>query len=411
MFHSGNNQGPNHTEQQPTQNTNSIEPQQLESEAIPSFDLMGLDDNLLRGIYGYGYEKPSMIQQKAIVPLYKGGDLIAQAQSGTGKTGAFVIGTIQKLDFSKKHTQAIILSPTRELARQTYKVMSSIGDYQEVRCTLLVGGTKMQDCIADVKSGAHVVIGTPGRIMDMIERQFLDTRSISIFVIDEADEMLSKGFEEQVRAIMARLPEQAQVALFSATMPEECLALTRCFMNNPLHILVKAEEVTLDGIRQFYIDVDREEWKLDVLCDLYETLTVAQAVIFCSSRRKVDWLQQQLEAREHTVSAIHSDMDERDRVIIMEEFRSGSSRILISTDLLARGIDVQQISLVVNYDMPRGENGRENYIHRIGRGGRFGRKGVAINLVTHTDVGILRELERFYSTKNVEMPADVANLM
>jgi len=335
------------------------QPMATGGEAIPSFDLMGLHDSLLRGIYGYGYEKPSMIQQRAIVPLAQGGDLIAQAQSGTGKTGAFSIGALQKIDFSKRRTQVVILSPTRELARQTHKVINRIGDYLEVRAALLVGGARMQDCISELKSGVHVVVGTPGRTLDMLERGVLDTRGIDLFIVDEADEMLSQGFEEQVRNIMARLPEQAQVALFSATMPRECLELTDRFMRDPLHILVKAEEVTLEGIRQFYIDVEREEWKLDVLCDLYETLTVAQAVIFCSSRRKVDWLKAQLEAREHTVSAIHSDMDERDRVLIMEEFRSGSSRILIATDLLARGIDVQQISLVVNYDMPRGENGRE----------------------------------------------------
>merc|ERR1712054_344495 len=276
---------------------------------------------------------------------------------------------------------------------------------------LLVGGARMQECIAELKSGVHVAVGTPGRTLDMLERRHLNSRDINLFIIDEADEMLSQGFEEQVRNIMARLPEQAQVALFSATMPRECLELTERFMRQPLHILVKAEEVTLEGIRQFYIDVDREEWKLDVLCDLYETLTVAQAVIFCSSRRKVDWLKSQLETREFTVSAIHGDMEDKDRALIMQQFRTGSSRILIATDLLARGIDVQQVSLVVNYDMPRGPDGRENYIHRIGRGGRFGRKGVAINFITRDDVSILRGIEKHYGTQISEMPADVANLV
>jgi len=372
---------------------------------------MGLHDNVLRGIYSYGFEKPSAIQQKAIVPLSKGADIIAQAQSGTGKTGAFSIGAMQLINFEEKRTQVVILAPTRELARQTHSVMSSLGEYCGINAVLLVGGASMKDSCAQLKAGAHVAVGTPGRMLDMLERRILDPRGVNCFIIDEADEMLSAGFEEQVRGIMAKLPEACQVALFSATMPPECLDITNHFMRQPLHILVKAEEVTLEGIAQFYIDVEREEWKLDVLCDLYETLTVTQAVIFCSSRRKVDWLQSQLETREFTVSAIHGDMEDKDRALIMQQFKSGSSRILIATDLLARGIDVQQVSLVVNYDMPRGPDGRENYIHRIGRGGRFGRKGVAINFITRDDVSILRGIEKHYGTQISEMPADVANLV
>lgn len=383
----------------------------IEAPAVATFDLMGLHDNVLRGIYGYGFEKPSMIQQRAILPLAKGADIIAQAQSGTGKTGAFCIGSLQRINFNKKQTQVVILSPTRELAKQTHQVMSALGDYCGLNAVLLIGGESMRDSSRALATGAHVAVGTPGRMLDMMERNILDPRAVDLFVIDEADEMLSRGFEEQVRAIMAKLPEKSQVALFSATMPDECLDITARFMRDPLHILVKADEVTLEGIKQFYIDVEREEWKLDVLCDLYETLTVTQAVIFCSSRRKVDWLQGQLEARDHSVSAIHGDMEARDRAITMEQFKTGSSRVLIATDLLARGIDVQQVSLVVNYDMPRGQDGRENYIHRIGRGGRFGRKGVAINLICREDVGILREIEKFYSTHIDEMPADVTNLI
>lgn len=392
-------------------NVDAIHDEPAKCAAISSFDLMGLHENVLRGIYSYGFEKPSAIQQKAIVPLAQGGDIIAQAQSGTGKTGAFSIGALQRINFKEKRTQVVVLAPTRELARQIHAVMSSLGEYCGMNAVLLVGGASMKDSIAQLKAGAHVAVGTPGRMLDMLERRLLDSRSIDLFIIDEADEMLSAGFEEQVRGIMAKLPEACQVALFSATMPPECLDIADRFMRQPLHILVKADEVTLEGIQQFYIDVEREEWKLDVLCDLYETLTVTQAVIFCSSRRKVDWLQCQLETREFTVSAIHGDMEDRDRALIMQQFKSGSSRILIATDLLARGIDVQQVSLVVNYDMPRGPDGRENYIHRIGRGGRFGRKGVAINFITRDDIPVLRAIEKHYSTQISEMPADVATLM
>ena len=191
-------------------------------------------------------------------------------------------------------------------------------------------------------------------------------------------------------------------------MPEDVLAVTKKFMRDPVRILVKRDELTLEGIKQFYIGVEKEEWKFETLTDLYETVTITQAVIFCNTRRKVDWLTEQLHSQEFTVSAMHGDMDQQQREVIMREFRSGSSRVLITTDLLARGIDVQQVSLVINYDMPAN---RENYIHRIGRGGRFGRKGVAINFVTEDDVRMLRDIEQFYNTHIEEMPMNVADLI
>merc|ERR1711937_606915 len=232
--------------------------------------------------------------------------------------------------------------------------------------------------------------------------------SMKQFFLDEADEMLSRGFKEQIYEIFKFLPEQVQVCLFSATMPLDVLEVTEKFMREPVRILVKKDELTLEGIKQFYIAVEKEEWKLDTLCDLYETLTITQAIIYCNTRRKVDWLQEQMQERDFTVSCMHGDMDQRERDIIMREFRSVSSRVLITTDLLARGIDVQQVSLVINYDLP---TNRENYIHRIGRGGRFGRKGVAINLVTKDDIRTLREIEQFYSTQIEEMPMNVADLI
>merc|ERR1711906_26048 len=222
------------------------------------------------------------------------------------------------------------------------------------------------------------------------------------------DEMLSRGFKEQIYDIFKFLPEQVQVFLFSATMPLDVLEVTQRFMREPVRILVKKDELTLEGIKQFYIAVDREEWKLDTLCDLYETLTITQAIIYCNTRRKVDWLTESLHSRDFTVSALHGDMDQKERELIMREFRSGSSRVLITTDLLARGIDVQQVSLVINYDMPKD---RENYIHRIGRSGRFGRKGVAINFITGDDVRQMRDIEQFYNTQIEEMPMNVADLI
>jgi len=220
--------------------------------------------------------------------------------------------------------------------------------------------------------------------------------------------MLSRGFKEQIYDVFTTMPQNIQVTLLSATMPADVLEVTTKFMNDPVKILVKKEELTLEGIRQFYVTVEREDWKLDTLCDLYETLTITQAVIFCNTRRKVDWLTEKMRSRDFTVSAMHGDMDQKERDVIMKEFRTGSSRVLITTDLLARGIDVQQVSLVINYDLP---NNRENYIHRIGRGGRFGRKGVAINFVTDDDRRTLRDIEQFYNTQVQEMPMNVADLI
>uniref|UniRef100_A0A8C4DBH6 RNA helicase n=1 Tax=Dicentrarchus labrax TaxID=13489 RepID=A0A8C4DBH6_DICLA len=370
------------------------------SEITDNFDDMNLKETLLRGIYAYGFEKPSAIQQRAIIPCIKGYDVIAQAQSGTGKTATFAISILQQLDIEQKETQALVLAPTRELAQ--------IGVVSVHGCIGLKG-TNLRSEIQKLQAEApHIVVGTPGRVFDMLTRGHLSPKWIKMFVLDEADEMLSRGFKDQIYEIFQKLSTNIQVVLLSATMPAEVLEVTKKFMRDPIRILVKKEELTLEGIKQFYINVEREEWKLDTLCDLYETLTITQAVIFLNTRRKVDWLTEKMHARDFTVSALHGDMDQKERDVIMREFRSGSSRVLITTDLLARGIDVQQVSLVINYDLP---TNRENYIHRIGRGGRFGRKGVAINFVTEEDKRILRDIETFYNTTVEEMPMNVADLI
>jgi len=377
-------------------------------EVCENFDDMALKEELLRGIYAYGFEKPSAIQQRAIVPCIKGMDVIAQAQSGTGKTATFSIAILEKIDTSLRECQALILAPTRELAQQIQKVVMSLGDYMGAQCHACIGGTSVREDMRKLDVGQHIVVGTPGRVFDMISRKVLRPNDIKQFVLDEADEMLSRGFKDQIYDVFRHLNQEIQVILLSATMPAEVLEVTTRFMRDPIRILVKKEELTLEGIRQFYISVEREEWKLDTLCDLYETLTITQAVIFCNTRRKVDWLTEKMHQRDFTVSAMHGDMDQKERDVIMREFRSGSSRVLITTDLLARGIDVQQVSLVINYDLP---TNRENYIHRIGRGGRFGRKGVAINFVTDEDKRALQDIEKFYNTQIDEMPMNVADLI
>lgn len=377
-------------------------------EVHASFDTMRLKEDLLRGIYAYGFERPSAIQQRAIVPIVQGRDVIAQSQSGTGKTAVFSIGVLQSLDTTSNETQALVISPTRELAEQTQKVVLSLGDFMNVQCHACIGGKSIGEDIRRLDYGVQVVSGTPGRVYDMIQRKHLRTRNIKMLVIDEADEMLNRGFKEQIYDIYRYLPPSTQVVLVSATLPQEVLEMTKKFMNEPVKILVKRDELTLEGIKQFFVAVEREEWKFDTLCDLYETLTITQAVIFCNTKKKVDWLAGKMRDNNFTVSAMHGEMPQRERDAIMEEFRSGGSRVLIATDVWGRGIDVQQVSLVINYDLP---NNRELYIHRIGRSGRFGRKGVAINFVKEDDVRILRDIEQYYSTQIDEMPMNVADLI
>ncbi|KIJ37375.1 hypothetical protein M422DRAFT_231726 [Sphaerobolus stellatus SS14] len=379
-----------------------------EVKVISTFDDLNLKDDLLRGIYAYNFEKPSAIQQRAILPITQGRDVIAQAQSGTGKTATFSISILQSIDVSLRETQALVLSPTRELATQIQQVVLALGDYMNVQCHACIGGTSVGEDIRKLDYGQHIVSGTPGRVYDMIRRRNLRTRNIKMLVLDEADELLNKGFKDQIYDVYRYLPPATQVVLLSATLPYDVLEMTTKFMTDPVRILVKRDELTLEGIKQFFVAVEKEDWKFDTLCDLYDTLTITQAVIFCNTRRKVDWLTEKMRAANFTVSAMHGEMAQKERDAIMAEFRGGTSRVLITTDVWARGIDVSQVSLVINYDLP---SNRENYIHRIGRSGRFGRKGVAINFVTVEDVRILRDIEQFYSTQIDEMPVNAAELI
>mmetsp|Transcript_57834 Transcript_57834/g.136048 ORF Transcript_57834/g.136048 Transcript_57834/m.136048 type:complete len:403 (+) Transcript_57834:27-1235(+) len=375
---------------------------------INSFDGLKLRDDLLRGIYAYGFEKPSAIQQRAIVPMTQGRDVIAQSQSGTGKTAMLSIASLQLIDTAQREIQVLIMNPTRELATQTQKVILAIGDYMQVQAHACIGGKSVGDDIRKLDYGVHIVSGTPGRVFDMIRRRNLRTRNIKTLILDEADEMLNQGFKEQIYDVYRYLPPQIQVLLISATLPREVLEMTQKFMTDPIRILVKRDELTLEGIKQFFVAVEREEWKFDTLCDLYDTLTITQAVIFCNTKRKVDWLTDKMREANFTVSSMHGDMPQNDREAIMQEFRSGASRVLITTDVWARGLDVSQVSLVINYDLP---NNRELYIHRIGRSGRYGRKGVAINFVKADDIRILRDIEQYYSTQIDEMPMNLADLV
>lgn len=375
---------------------------------IDSFDEMGLPDDILRGIYSHGFEKPSAIQRRAIKPMMDGHDVIAQAQSGTGKTGTFSISTMSRVDLSRVVPQVLILTPTRELANQVFNVFSAISQFAGMKVHCLIGGTSRRDDEGVLREGVHVIIGTPGRVYDMMRSGHFKTADLKVFVLDEADEMLSRGFVDDIYYIFKEIPENVQVGLFSATMPPQALDITDNFMKNPVKIMVKREELTLDGILQYYVDVGHQDNKVDVLCDIYEQLNIAQSVIFCATSRKVDQVTNFMRKQDFTVAAIHGQMSHAERNEIMNGFRSGQIRFLISTDLTARGIDVQGVSFVVNYDLP---NNIENYIHRIGRAGRYGRKGVAINLVTQDDIHLLTSIQKYYSTSIEPMPQNIRDLL
>ncbi|KAM7484821.1 hypothetical protein LguiA_000830 [Lonicera macranthoides] len=319
-------------------------------EPIMSFDEMGIKDDLLRGIYQYGFEKPSAIQQRAVLPIISGRDVIAQAQSGTGKTSMIALAVCQIADTSSREVQALILSPTRELAAQTEKVILTVGNFINIQAHACIGGKSVGEDIRKLEHGVQVVSGTPGRVCDMIKRRTLRTRAIKLLVLDESDEMLSRGFKDQIYDVYRYLPPELQSV-------------------NLMSIYADHRPVTYIG---------------------------------------VDWLTEKMRDNNFTVSSMHGDMPQKERDAIMSEFRSGTTRVLITTDVWARGLDVQQVSLVINYDLP---NNRELYIHRIGRSGRFGRKGVAINFVKTDDIKILRDIEQYYSTQIDEMPMNVADLI
>lgn len=375
-------------------------------DSVETFDELNLKEELLRGIYGYGFEKPSIIQQKAILPIIQGRDVIAQAQSGTGKTAAFAIGTLQLIDKEKDDVQCLVLSPTRELAQQTAGVYRFLSEFLDIKVHLLIGGTKVTADMDKLKEGPQIVVGSPGRVLDLINRKRLNLSYLQNFVLDEADEMLSKGFIDKVKEIIKLIPSTAKILLFSATMPKPIVEMTNLFMKDPAKILIKDEELSLEGIKQYYVYLKKED-KLDVLFQLYRGIEIAQAIIYCNTIKTVNAVSKELSEKGHMISAIHADMSQMERDKVMREFRNGTTRVLVCTDLLARGIDVYQVSLVINYEMPKQ---KETYIHRIGRSGRFGRKGNAINFVTPQEKDDLENIQKFYSTTIEALPTDLSAL-
>jgi translation initiation factor 4A len=371
-------------------------------------DLEGiLNEDIMRGVYSYGFDSPSLIQRKALLTMFDRRDIIAQAQSGTGKTGVFTIGVLQNINPDLNKTQGLIMAPTRELAKQIHEVISSIGSVNKsIKYHLLIGGTSTDDDAFELKNNTpHIIVGCPGRVYDMMRRNNIIAKDISILVLDEADEMLSIGFKEQVYNIFQYLSNDVQVGLFSATLPPELQALTDKFMRNPVRILVKSELLTLEGIKQYYVALNDDSQKYATLKDIFNIISMSQCIIYCNSIKRVMDLTEAMQNDGFPVCCIHSNMEKSKRDEAYSEFKAGKHRVLISSDVTSRGIDVQQVRTVLNFDLPKCVF---KYLHRIGRSGRWGRKGTAINFVTRWDMKTMKEIERHYHTIVDELPSNIA---
>lgn len=373
---------------------------------IKTWDELELDPNLLRGIFAYGFEKPSPIQGKAIKPVIEGRDVIAQAQSGTGKTATFTIGALQRVNIAEQTTQVLILSPTRELSTQTAKVVSNLSSFMSgLKIKTLFGGSAIEDGSSfSTRNVSHIICGCPGRVFDMMRRDKISSKSIKLIILDEADEMLSSGFKEQVYNIFQYLNNEVQVCLFSATLPDDINGIIDKIMRNPVRISVKREQLTLEGIRQFYVALEDDRQKYITLKNLYSFINMSQTIIYCNSIKRVKDLYEAMCEDSFPVCRIHSEMEKSERDKAFNDFRNGSSRVMISSNVTARGIDIQQVSVVINFDLPKCVH---TYLHRIGRSGRWGRKGVGINFITRRDIQQLKRIEEHYDTQIQELPADV----
>jgi len=376
---------------------------------IHSWDELNLKPDILRGIFAYGFEKPSPIQQRAIKPVIDGRDLIAQAQSGTGKTATFTIGALQRINLAESSTQVLILSPTRELSSQTSKVISNLGSFMNgLKIQTLFGGATIEEGSSfSNRNVPHIICGCSGRVHDMMRRGIISTKNIKLVILDEADEMLSSGFKEQVYNIFQYLTSEVQVCLFSATLPDDINTIIDKIMRNPIRISVKRDSLTLEGISQYYIAVNDDREKYTTLKNIFSFISLSHTIIYCNSIKRVQDLYEAMCEDGFPVCRIHSNMEKFDRDRAFNDFRNGNSRVLISSNVTARGIDIQQVSVVINFDLPKCVH---TYLHRIGRSGRWGRKGVGINFITRRDINQLNKIEQHYSTQIKEMPSELGFL-
>ncbi|OAG29581.1 ATP-dependent RNA helicase [Nematocida displodere] len=381
-----------------------------------AFDAMGLRVDILKGIYGMGYEKPSPIQMTAILPLVNGRDLRAQAQSGTGKTAAFGIASLQRVDPKLREIQVIIMETTRELAIQTTTVLKRLASATSIKIEAVYGGVKLSDTISTINSRPHILVGTPGRLLHLIDVCKTSLKDVKLFILDEADEMLKKGFLESINMIYNKIPgKNIQVGLFSATWGKEEQEVTKEILNQPVIISLKEEDQTLKGIKQYYVYVGEQRGasvdmvKFEVLCDLYNKSSISQSVIFCNKIERAANIANNLKEKGFNCMLFHSDLTQEARNDVMKEFMEGRCRTLVSSGLLARGVDVQTLSVVINFDVPL-EREIDSYIHRIGRAGRFGRKGTAINFVSAEDIDMIKKYEEHYNTTIAPLPNELGDI-
>ena len=374
-----------------------------------SFEEMHLKNELLRGIYAYGWQNPSNIQQLGIPAILQERDVIMQARSGVGKTGTFSVAMLQLIDETSPTIQGVIVLNTRELADQVCNVIRDISHYMRVNCIKCVGKTRVVSRLI-YEDGPTILVGTPGKICSVLENYIVKQHyEINLLVIDEFDKTLEADFVPIIQDIVHfAASKETKIVLSSATVNEEVLDLTKHFMKEPRIISVKEEELSLDGIRQFHVFCDKEEWKFDTIKDLFQFLVVGQTVIFVNSRRACDYLEDRFRADGFTVDSLHGGMEQTDRDKIMEAFRLSHIRVLLSTDLTARGIDVPSVNLVVNYDLPLE---CAQYIHRIGRAGRYGKKGCAINLIGRKEMSHLHEIEDHYHITIPELPNNFTDFL
>lgn len=370
------------------------------------FNDLNLKDELLKGVYLYGFTKPSKIQINGIQNISSGKDCILQSQSGTGKTATYLLGALNRIDVDDKKCQGIIITPTHELADQVYDVATQLSKFSNINIVKCIGGTDINETRELLKT-AHVVIGTNGRILHMIKEKRINLFSVKFIILDEADELLADGLNDKIKYIFDKCSDGIQCCMVSATYPAHIFNISKKLMDNPVKVLLKNSEVAVDLISQFYVNAEKEELKFETLLDLYSLVSTSQAIIFCNSVEKVDWLKENLEKNNFVITCIHGKLSQKERDIIIKEFRDGKTRILLTTDLLARGIDIPLVNLVINYDLPIN---KESYIHRIGRCGRFNKKGVSITMVKMedpSDVKLFNKLKYHYKININELPENI----
>jgi ATP-dependent RNA helicase DeaD len=365
------------------------------------FDELNIDERILRAIEDMGFEETSPIQTQAIPAVCDGIDVVGQAQTGTGKTAAYTIPMLMKIDPQIKKPQAIVLCPTRELAVQVAEEIRKLAKYMsDIKVLPVYGGQEIVRQIKSLKTGVQIIVGTPGRVMDHMRRKTVKFDNINMVILDEADEMLDMGFREDMETILTETPEDRQTVMFSATMPKAIMDIARNFQKDARIIKVVRKELTVSNIEQFYYEV-RPKNKTEVLCRLIDIYNPRLSVVFCNTKRQVDELISELKGRGYFADGIHGDMKQQQRDRVMDDFRSGKVDILIATDVAARGIDVDDVDMVFNYDIPQDE---EYYVHRIGRTGRAGRSGKALSFISGKEVYKLKDIERYCKTKILAKP-------